>query len=125
MVERRAGPVRGAVAQRAILREARCCMTRVRRRSVFCQVTRIACCRQCCVLPTRMTLLASQSRMLSRQREFELRVIKCRIGPVRRCMARFASCRERSCNVVRHRSAQCCSRVEIGLMATDAGGRLC
>ena len=74
----------------------------IRRRVKLWQMARFAGRRQCCVLSARMALLTRYSYVSTSQRELKLRVIERCARPIRRAVARFAGCRERPGNVIRH-----------------------
>jgi len=101
VIELRPGPLRGGVADSAILREARRHVVRVGRLLIVGQVARTALRGQACVLARRVALRAGHRHVRSGQREFRFAVIELRPGPLRGGVADGAVLRESRCHVVR------------------------
>ena len=102
VVERSPSPIRGGVAELAILRESSRGMVRIGGALVVLQVARIASGAEAFVDSARMALDATRRRVLPSERECGLgSVIEFRSGPIDRSVALRAILREASSGMVR------------------------
>jgi len=116
VVERRRGPTARCMADRAVGRESRCDVVRIRGPVVVRLVARVTGGRSIGVIVIRVALGAGQRGMNASQRIVGvLRVVEVDIRPVDRGVARFACGREARSRMVWIRGA-----VPIRLMTTEA-----